>query len=67
MSNVTTHAKGTRFNVSTPVERNGKTYWSRVGAAFANGDGSVSVVLDSLPLNGKLHLALPSPKDDSAS
>jgi hypothetical protein len=34
----------------------GGTVWHRIGAAFTNKDGSLNVVLDSLPLDGKLHI-----------
>lgn len=49
-----------RFRVCTPIERDGKTYWQRLGTAFTNkgrdGGESVSVYLDGLPLGGKLVL-----------
>lgn len=31
-----------------------KDFWLRVGTAFENRDGSWSVVLDAIPVNGKL-------------
>jgi len=34
----------------------GKSFWSRIGVAFVNQDGSLNVILDALPLNGKLHI-----------
>ncbi len=30
--------------------------WLRIGAAFENRDDSLSVILDCLPLNGRLHI-----------
>ena len=30
--------------------------WVRVGVAFDNKDGSLNVLLDALPLNGRLHI-----------
>lgn len=33
-----------------------KSAWNRVGVAFENRDGSFSVLLDSLPLDGKLQI-----------
>jgi hypothetical protein len=33
-----------------------KTYWSRVGRAFHNRDGSVNIYLDSVPLGGKIQI-----------
>ena len=31
-----------------------KTFWTRVGVAFQNSDGSETLKLDALPLNGTL-------------
>lgn len=33
-----------------------RTYWTKVGAAFDNKDGSVTVRLDALPLSGTLQI-----------
>jgi hypothetical protein len=33
-----------------------KSFWVRIGAAFVNRDGSYSVKLDALPVNGTLHV-----------
>ncbi|MGH7898781.1 MAG: hypothetical protein ACREQQ_12560, partial [Candidatus Binatia bacterium] len=30
--------------------------WVRIGVAFDNKDGSLNVLLDALPLNGRLHI-----------
>ena len=30
--------------------------WSRVGSAFVNRDGSINIILDSLPLGGKIQI-----------
>lgn len=38
------------------VERDGKTYWPRIGAAFDNSDGSVTLKLDALPVSGQLQI-----------
>ena len=32
----------------------GKGYWMETGAAWTNRDGSLSVTLDALPVNGRL-------------
>ncbi len=49
--------------VLCPIERksgvNGdekKTFWTRVGTAYTNRDGSTNVYLDVTPLNGKLQI-----------
>lgn len=38
------------------TERDGKTYWSKIGVAFVNRDGSITVALEALPVSGKLQL-----------
>ena len=41
--------------VYTVVEgKDGKEHWQRVGAAFENRDGSETVLLNAMPLNGRL-------------
>lgn len=57
----TTKQKAQRWKVSTPVERVGangevRTWWTELGTAWTNRDGSINVVLDGTPVNGKLHL-----------
>lgn len=34
----------------------GKNFFKNMGVAFVNKDGSINVVLDSLPLDGRLHI-----------
>ena len=49
-------------------EKSGKTFWTRLGAAFLNKDGeSISVLLDGLPVNGKLQLRVPREKNREPS
>ena len=38
------------------MDRQGKTYWMRIGNAFQNLDGSTNVYLDAFPANGKLQI-----------
>lgn len=45
-----------RYEVFTASERNGKSYWSKLGRGYLNKDGSINVFLDALPLNGKLQI-----------
>jgi hypothetical protein len=45
-----------RKKVLCPLERNGKTYWMRVGSAFANKDGTINVYLDAYPTDRKLQI-----------
>ena len=46
------------LTVYTIIEKEGKEkpFWVKVGACFANRDGSWNVVLDALPTNGRLHI-----------
>jgi hypothetical protein len=41
----------------------GKGYWTRIGAAWTNRDGSFSVQLEALPLDGRLVLRVPEPQN----
>lgn len=56
----TTKAPTKRLNVSTPseYEQNGetKTYWQNVGSAF-EGEKGITVMLNALPVNGKLFIS----------
>lgn len=39
------------------TEREGKkSFWTRIGVAFVNKDDSLNVVLNSIPLDGRLHI-----------
>jgi hypothetical protein len=47
--------------VWTMVERNpgngpAKSFWTRVGVGFVNRDGSITLRLDAIPLNGTLQV-----------
>jgi hypothetical protein len=44
------------YGVFTIVERSEKSIWVRVGTAFVNKDSSFNVMLDALPVNGRLHI-----------
>jgi hypothetical protein len=54
----TTYTPGQRLAVFTIRERQGgySPNWVRIGTAFVNRDLSLSLVLDALPLDGKLHV-----------
>lgn len=49
------------MEVFTVVERSEgkKSFWVRIGSAFKNKDGSLTVLLDALPTNGKLQIREP--------
>jgi hypothetical protein len=43
--------------VFTVIDRGaGKSYWMRVGVGFVNRDGSITLKLDALPVNGTLQV-----------
>lgn len=43
-----------------------KPFWVRIGTAFTNKDGSLSVLLDALPVNGKLQIREEQQRDEAA-
>ena len=45
----------------------GKDVWLRIGAAFPNRDGSLSVLLDAIPTNGRLQIREYAPRDGAQS
>jgi hypothetical protein len=46
-------------------EKSGKTYWTRIGVAFASNDGAGwNVQLDALPVSGQMILRPPKPRED---
>lgn len=51
--------------VEDVAQRDGanKSYWTKVGVAFENRDGSYSLQLSALPVNGRLQMRAPAPKD----
>ena len=57
---------GDMKEVFTITERGDKKYWNRIGTAFVNSDGSLNVILDALPMNGKLNIRDPKPRDDDS-
>lgn len=44
-------------------EPQSKSRWTRVGVTFLNKDNSETVVLDAIPVNGRLVLQPPKEKD----
>lgn len=42
--------------VYTVTERGERSFWTRIGAAFQNRDGSITVRLDAMPINGTLQI-----------
>jgi hypothetical protein len=56
------------YIVNTAVEvEGGKTRWREIGVAFANAEkDTVTILLDALPVSGKLVLMRPKPREKSA-
>jgi hypothetical protein len=42
-----------------------RKYWNRIGIAFVNGDGSLNVKLEALPVSGELHIRDFVPHDEA--
>jgi hypothetical protein len=55
----------TKFKVAYVItERNDKAYWTRIGVAFTNRDGSLNVKLDALPTGGTLQIRDYEPREE---
>jgi hypothetical protein len=50
--------------VYTVTEREGRSFWTRLGVAFTNRDGSITMKLDAVPLQGTIQLRDWEPRDD---
>jgi hypothetical protein len=46
------------------TQRGTNKYWTRIGAAFVNRDGSINVKLDAVPVNGEIHVRDYVPRED---
>jgi hypothetical protein len=46
----------TVFSIRDVKNGSGGTIWVRAGQAFVNADGSLNVLLEVLPLDGRLHV-----------
>jgi hypothetical protein len=53
-------------DVFTIVKNGEKDYWNRIGNAFVNRDGSLTVKLNALPINGQLNIRDPKPRSAAA-
>ncbi len=43
---------------------NGSDFWTKIGVAFVHNDGKgFSVILEALPVDGRLTIRQPEPKD----
>ncbi len=48
------------------TERDGRSFWNRIGVAFVNRDGSVNVKLEAVPVNGEMQIRDYVPRDENA-
>jgi hypothetical protein len=48
------------------TQRGTQKYWTRVGVAFVNKDGSLNVKLEAVPVTGELHVRDYVPREDAA-
>ena len=48
------------------TQRGTNKYWSRVGVAFVNKDGSMNVKLEAVPVSGEIHVRDYVPREESA-
>ena len=57
-ASLVTPKQGNRLAIYAITERDGmdRAFWTKIGAAFKNRDGSFNIMLDALPTNGKLHM-----------
>ena len=66
-----TPAQGTRQptkSVFTVVDKpdGSRSYWTRIGAGWINRDGSITIKLDALPVNGTLQVRDADDRRDAA-
>ena len=55
----------TKYKVAYVItERNDKSYWTRIGVAFINKDGSLNVKLDALPIGGTMQIRDYEPREE---
>ena len=48
------------------TQRGTNKYWTRIGVAFVNKDGSMNVKLEAVPVNGEIHVRDFVPREESA-
>ena len=47
------------------TQRGTQKYWTRIGVAFVNKDGSINVKLEAVPVSGQLQIREYEPRDDA--
>jgi len=45
-------------------DKKGKPFWQKIGVAFPNSDGSLNVLLNCIPLDGRIHIRDAKGSDD---
>jgi len=58
--------------VFTIIQKNGnnnnkKPFWQKIGVAFDNSDGSLNVLLNCIPIDGRLHIRDAKSEQDKAA
>ena len=48
------------------TERSNRKFWNRIGIAFVNSDGSLTVKLEAIPVSGEMHVRDYVPRDEGA-
>jgi hypothetical protein len=56
-----------RLAVYTIIDKPGieKSIWTRIGSAWINRDQSINILLEALPVNGKLHVREPPARPEA--
>lgn len=49
------------------TQRGTQKYWTRIGVAFVNRDGSINVKLEAVPVSGEIHVRDYVPRDEGKS
>ena len=49
------------------VERGGRSYWTRIGVAFMNRDGSLNLRFDFLPTDASTTIQVRDPRERTAA
>lgn len=58
VESTTPEARPITHHVYTVVDREGggRSYWTRIGSAYTNRDGSLTLKLDALPVHGTMQV-----------
>ena len=56
-------SKPVRIAYTITENKKGGKFWEKIGAVFENKDGSETLVLNSLPFDGRIQLRKPTDKD----